>query len=235
MLVLTNTTAHALDPLADCMANLGGATLDLGGGEYLVSAPLVIPPHTGNVRIRGGTLRASASFPRDRFLIEVGQAGCTTGCGGKVEHQKVCNEMVGLDSLFLDASHVAAGGVLSQATMGTTVGPSCFFIGFVQAGVRVMGGHETIVSDSWFAEYYWSDKHPSTKDPSAGSIAIELNGEDNYVANTIVFDYSKLGVLVNGAASILTGVHTWNGACAQRGGRKGGNGVGGQEAGSAPS
>ena len=61
------------------MVNLGGATLDLGGGEFLVSAPLVIPPHVGNVRIRGGTLRASASFPPTRFLIEIGEDKCNTG------------------------------------------------------------------------------------------------------------------------------------------------------------
>ena len=160
MAALTNTTSHANDPLADCIANLGGATLDLGGGEYLISAPLVIPPHVGNVRIRGGTLRASPSFPSDRFLIEVGEANCASGCDGKPEKQGVCNEMIGLDSLFLDASHIAAGGVLSQATMGTTVGPSCFFIGFNEAGLRVNGGHETILSDSWLAEYYWSDHRP---------------------------------------------------------------------------
>ena len=46
---------------------------------------------------------------------------------------------------------------------------------------------------------------------NARSIAVELNGQDNFVSNVIVFDYAKMGVLVNGAASILTGVHTWNG------------------------
>ena len=30
--------------------------------------------------------------------------------------------------------------------------------------------------------------------------------QDNYVTNVIVFDYTKLGVLLNGAASILSGV-----------------------------
>ena len=207
MLALTNATARADDPMADCIANLGGATLELGGGEYLISSPLIIPPHVGNVRIRGGTLRASPTFPSDRFLIEVGEAGCATGCKNATEKQKVCNEMVGLESLFLDASHVAAGGVLSQSTMGTTVGPSCFFIGFNDAGLRVDGGHETILSQSWLAEYYWSDKHPET----SHAIAVELNGEDNFVSDVIVFDYAKVGVLVNGAATILSGVHTWNG------------------------
>lgn len=38
-----------------------------------------------------------------------------------------------------------------------------------------------------------------------------LNGEDNYVNNVIIFDFTCLGVLVNGAASLLDGVHSWNG------------------------
>jgi hypothetical protein len=37
-------------------------------------------------------------------------------------------------------------------------------------------------------------------------------GNDHYANNVIVFDYTYLGVEVNGAANLLTGVHTWNGA-----------------------
>jgi hypothetical protein len=114
-----------------------------------------------------------------------------------------------MDNLFFDAAHVAAGGVMVASTMGTTVGPSVFFTGFVEAGLRVNGGHETILTDAWLAEYYWSDKRPSPD--TSKSIAVEINGQDNYLTNVIVFDYAKMGVLVNGAASILTGVHTWNG------------------------
>ena len=41
-------------------------------------------------------------------------------------------------------------------------------------------------SDSWLAEYYWSDKH----DPAASrSIAVELNGEDNFVSNVMTWNY----------------------------------------------
>jgi len=202
MAALTNVSAHAAHPMATTIADLGGATLDLQGGEYLISTPLIIPPHVGNVRIRGGTLRASSTFPADRFLIEIGQAGC------KGDKQGVCNEFIGLDNLFLDAAHVNAGCVLVQATMGTTVGPSIFMTGFVEAGLRVLGGHETILSDAWLAEYYWSDKH----DPAASkSIAVEVHGQDNYISNVIVFDYAHVGVLLDGAASLLSGVHTWNG------------------------
>ena len=94
-------------------------------------------------------------------------------------------------------------------TMGTTIGPSVFITGFKEYGVQVNQGHETMIFDGWLAEYYWSEKHPSS--PSFCSTAIELNGEDNYVTNTILFDFSCLGVLVNGAATTLDGVHSWNG------------------------
>ena len=40
---------------------------------------------------------------------------------------------------------------------------------------------------------------------------VSLNGEDNYVNNVIIFDFTCLGVLVNGAATTLDGVHSWNG------------------------
>ena len=41
------------------ITDLGGATLDLSGGEYLISAPLEVPMFFGNLLIRDGTLRAS--------------------------------------------------------------------------------------------------------------------------------------------------------------------------------
>lgn len=64
--------------LASGNLDLGGATLDLGGGEYLISKPVYIPMMHANFRITGGTLRAAASFPKDRYMIEIGKraAGC---------------------------------------------------------------------------------------------------------------------------------------------------------------
>jgi len=205
MAALLNHTAGGVPPMADAIVNLGGATLDLRGGEYLISAPLVIPKLIGNVRVRGGSLRANAAaFPADRFLIEVGEEGCNA----KVK-QGVCNEMISFDNLFLDAGHRAAGGIVVANTMGTTIGPSAFFTGFVQAGVRVLQGHETVISDSWFAEFYWSD--PAGAHGNSSSVGVDLHGQDNYLTNVIVFDFTHLGVSVDGAATLLEGVHTWNG------------------------
>jgi len=106
----------------------GGSTLDLQGGEYLLSAPMVVPAGFGNVRLSGGTLRASPSFPVERYLVEVGENSCVPPTS-----QGVCNEYVVLEDLFLDAAHTAAGGVNVIMTMGTTFGPSAFVTGFTQA------------------------------------------------------------------------------------------------------
>jgi hypothetical protein len=53
-----------------CVAGAGGASLDLGGGDYVVSAPISIPTYYGNFRIVNGALRASATFPPGNHLIE---------------------------------------------------------------------------------------------------------------------------------------------------------------------
>jgi hypothetical protein len=52
--------------------DLGGATLDLAGGIFLLSSPIVFPPAGArNFQVRGGTLRAARSFPISRFLLEM--------------------------------------------------------------------------------------------------------------------------------------------------------------------
>ena len=68
---LSNTTRAATPMMASGIHNLGGATLDLEGGTYLISAPLAMPDFRGNWRIRGGTLRASPSFPKNRFQLRL--------------------------------------------------------------------------------------------------------------------------------------------------------------------
>ena len=69
--------------LASGNHDLGGATLDLGGGVYLISKPVYIPMLHANFRITGGTLRASASFPKDRYMIEIGECMCPTAAASR--------------------------------------------------------------------------------------------------------------------------------------------------------
>lgn len=62
--------------MASGIHDLGGATLDLAGGQYLISAPVIIPMYYGNLAIARGTLRASATFPSNQWLIMVGDKSC---------------------------------------------------------------------------------------------------------------------------------------------------------------
>ena len=67
----------------------------------------------------------------------------------------------------------------------------------------------SVLSDGFgpAAADYWSEK--PTK---YAGIAIELNGEDNYLTDVIIFDGGQdQAVLINGAATVLKGVHTWGG------------------------
>lgn len=135
--------------MASNITDLGGATMDLSGGTYLVSAPLVIPPMYGNAQIVRGTLRASPKFPADRFLVEIGSSLCDPRlANGKPDIQGSCGQFINVNEVMFDAAHVAAGGVSVTKTMGTTLGPSVFFTGFTVAGVQINGGHECMVQQA---------------------------------------------------------------------------------------
>jgi hypothetical protein len=131
--------------------------------------------------------------------------------------------------MMFDASHVAAGGVHVTKTMGTTIGPSVFFHGFKEAGVRIDGGHEVMIQQAWFCECEWSEARGQIcqEDPNrpggnaSKSIGILINGNDNFLTDVIVFEYTAVGVEVNGAANLLQGVHAWNAAVATGVGRGG--------------
>jgi hypothetical protein len=170
----------------------------------------VFPDFNGNYRISGGMLRASSSFPSDRFVIEVGTEACTPK-----DQQQVCSEYVALESLFVDGGHKATGCVRIDKTMGTTFGPSAFCTGFSEVGIRINGGHETMVIESWLASYYWGEDPPSRK---VASSAIEVNGEDNYLTNVIIFGGQRQGVLITGGVNVLSNVHSWGGPFVINGG-----------------
>jgi len=188
--------------MSDNIKDCGGAVLDLQGGSYLLSSPLVVPQYWGNLRIIDGTLRAAPSFPAGSYVIQVGAGGCNPPSG-----QGSCNENVGMSGLTLDASHVAAGCLLITATMGATLDASSACFGFTQIGIHIAGGHETMVSETWVAAYFWDS--PSKETNSATGVLIA--GNDHFLTNVICFS-SKIGVRLTGAANLLTNVHTWNAA-----------------------
>eukprot|EP00756_Hemistasia_phaeocysticola_P028067 Hpha_TRINITY_DN16153_c2_g5::TRINITY_DN16153_c2_g5_i1::g.4270::m.4270 len=207
---LTNRSERATVNMADNITDMGGLTLDLQGGVYLISATLPIPTYVGNLHVKGGTLRASKTFPSGGYLITVGSTTCSPHTpGGGTDHQGSCNEFIGFSDMLFDSSLRAAGGIEIAKVMGTTLHDT-FHVGFVGAGIKIDAGHEVLVTDGWLSTCYWSGS-AACKTAAANSIGVQINGNDHYLTNVIVFDWTKVGVQVNGAANILSGVHTWNG------------------------
>lgn len=175
----------------------GGAALDLAGGAFIISSPLVFPAGYANWRLTGGTLRASARFPADRFLVEVAN---TTADGGGAD--------IGIDSLFLDAYQVAAGCVLTNGVQGAVLGPRIYAFNFTQFGIRVNKGFEVTITESWAAEYSWADPR---KENGTASVAtgIYKDGNDGAITDVIVYS-SRVGIEIGGEANILENLHTWS-------------------------
>jgi hypothetical protein len=100
--------------MADNIKNCGSVTLDLQGGEYILSAPLDIPMYYGNLNMERGTIRASPTFPRDQWMVQVGHSSNDTNGTESCQTtgpQLCCNEFINFQNLFLDSSHRAAGGI----------------------------------------------------------------------------------------------------------------------------
>ena len=190
--------------LANGIVDYGGATIDLEGGDFLLSQPLVLPFCVGNVRIQRGTLRASPTFPTSAYLLVVGN-GSTAAC--KATGQDTVMENVAVSELMLDGQQRAAGCLVISSIMGAVLGPNNFYLGFTEFGIRVQGGHEVMVSASWLGQYLYSD--PRKEKGHATGIAIY--GNDHFVTDVIV-DSALIGIYVQSAANLLTAVHTWNDA-----------------------
>jgi hypothetical protein len=199
--------------------DMGGASLNLGGGDFLISAPIVIPCHVCNVRVHGGTLRATKGFPRDKYLIETA-VGCASNNGAGAP------EFLGFSELLLDCGGFAAGGLHLPNNMGTNVGPRIFVTGFSQHGISIEVGHEVMVHETWVCPEMMSGRQHGGATPrhhfngtsaSNDTSGILVWGADHYLTNVIVFSTGAksgseaVGVEVAGGGNLLTGVHTWQG------------------------
>lgn len=111
--------------LSNGIKDCGGATIFLGGGDYIISESLIIPPFYGNIRITDGTIRANKNFSKDDYMIRIGaedQNYCNTS-------QKSCNEYINIDHFFCDCKLVCYGCIHVVSGMSTNIGPQAFFLG----------------------------------------------------------------------------------------------------------
>jgi hypothetical protein len=98
--------------------DMGGCVVDLEGGEYRISKPIVIPEYTANMQLGTGSIIGSETFPVDGFLIVVGNATA----GACRVPQGSCNIDINFADLFLDAGNRGSCMQINHV-MGVTVGP----------------------------------------------------------------------------------------------------------------
>lgn len=183
--------------------DMGGCDIDLEGGEYLISRPLILPEFNANMQFGHGSLVASKSFVADpeagAFLFVIGKHGsCHIPQGS-------CNIDINFPELFLDGARVASGMQINNV-MGVTIGPGGYFLNFTEYGLQINAGHEVMMDRCWLGETNFDFDHEQ-HGVKPNATAIQINGNDHYILNTIVFS-SKIGLEVNGAADYVTGVRT---------------------------
>ncbi|CAL9065736.1 polygalacturonase QRT3 [Musa acuminata AAA Group] len=178
--------------------DLGGAVVDLQGGNYKISKPIRLPSGGGNVVIRGGTLRADDNFPTDGYLIELHSPSSDQ------KHGFYYEDITFRDILF--DSGFRGGGLLVIDSARIRV-DNCFFIHFGTEGIHVNSGHETFVSNTFLGQHVTVGGDPGER--SFSGTAINLAGNDNAVTDVVIFS-AGTGIILSGQANILTGVHCYN-------------------------
>ncbi len=93
---------------------------------------------------------------------------------------------------------MAAGCLRITATMGATLDASSAIFGFNQTGILLQGGHEAMISETWVAAYFWSEKEKER----TNTTGILVAGNDHFLSNVIVFS-ARIGVALHGAANKL--------------------------------
>ncbi|KAJ0020858.1 hypothetical protein Pint_32447 [Pistacia integerrima] len=174
--------------------NLGGSQLHLDGGTYKISRPLRIPEGGANFMIHSGTLRASDAFPINGHLIEL-----------KSSSNSFSSEFITLKDLMLD-SNFRGGGVAVINSLRTTI-DNCYISHFTTNGISIQDGHETIVTNSFIGQYI--NVGGDIREKEFSGIGININGNDNVITDVVIFSAS-IGVMVQGQANTLTGVHCYN-------------------------
>ncbi|VAH35717.1 unnamed protein product [Triticum turgidum subsp. durum] len=177
--------------------DLGGAEIHLDGGTYLVNGPLTLPASGGgNFKIHSGSLRASAEFPADRYLIELSAGSSSSGY-----HY----EYATLRDLMLDCGY-RGGGVAVVDSLRVAV-DNCYITGFETEGIAVRGGHETYIRNTFLGQHMTAGTDPGER--AFGGTAIRLDGNDNSVSDVVVFS-AATGIMVTGGANTISGVHCYN-------------------------
>ncbi|XP_061360064.1 polygalacturonase QRT3-like [Gastrolobium bilobum] len=197
--------------------DLGGVVIDLQGGNYKISKPITFPSSGGgNVVVKGGTLRASDTFPGDRHLVELWSSNSkkleTTESlhadslnSIKAQNNGIYYEDITFRDILFDSSY-RGGGIFIVDSARTRIN-NCFFLHFTTEGILVQQGHETFITSCFLGQHSTVGGDKDEKDFSG--VAIDLASNDNAVTDVAIFS-AAIGIVLRGQANILTGVHCYN-------------------------
>nr|GMD98611.1 polygalacturonase QRT3 [Ipomoea batatas] len=178
--------------------NLGGARVDLEGGTYVISRPLQFPvAGRGNLMIHGGTLKASDTFPGDKYIIDL-----TAASGGGPAYSF---EFITFRDLLLN-SNFRGGGIQVEKSLRISV-DNCYITHFTTNGILVKSGHETYIRNTFLGQHITAGGDPGER--SFSGTAINLMGNDNALTDVVIFS-AQIGVMISGQANLLSGVHCYN-------------------------
>ncbi|CAK9136996.1 unnamed protein product [Ilex paraguariensis] len=196
--------------------DLGGVIIDLQGGNYNISNPIRFPAGAGNVLVRGGTLRASETFPGERHLIELWSPNSQKLERTATVHQDnlfdskyqsdgIYYEDITFQDILFDSNYRGGGlFVIDSARIRVN---NCFFIHFTTDGILVERGHETFISSCFLGQHSTVGADKGEKDFSG--TGIDLASNDNAITDVVIFS-AATGVILRGQANIVTGVHSYN-------------------------
>lgn len=180
------------------ISNLGGAQINLEGGNYLISQPLQFPVvGRGNLMIHGGTLKASDSFPEDGYLLDL-----STSSKNAPEY---FFEFITLRDILLD-SNFRGGGIQVINSLRTSI-DNCYITHFTTHGIYVKGGHETYIRNSFLGQHITAGGDKGERNFTG--TAINIIGNDNSITDVVIFS-AEIGIIIQGQANLISGVHCYN-------------------------
>ncbi|KAL5977508.1 hypothetical protein ACLOJK_021855 [Asimina triloba] len=151
-----------------------------------MASPIGLPPGNGNRNnaIRRGTLRASAHFPEDRFLIEVNAA------------------------VYNQSHDILRGGFRYE---DITLRDVLFDSSYRGGGFHAVDASKAAARPSFPAPWGRTSRPAATrKDRNfSGTAIFDLASNDNVITHVAIFS-AAVGVMLRGQANKLTGVHCYN-------------------------
>lgn len=191
--------------LMEGISNLGGAQINLEGGNYMIRKSLKLPvTSVGNIMIHGGTIKASDDFPNDGYIIDLSTSSNEND--GKNSPSSSYNfEYITLKDLLLD-SNFRGGGISVINSLRTNI-DNCYITHFTTNGILVQSGHETYIRNSFLGQHITAggDKH----ERNFSGTGINIQGNDNAVTDVVIFS-AAIGIMVTGQANTFSGVHCYN-------------------------